>query len=572
MPGTRCLVPSLLLLASALAQERRPAFGHVVDAAGAPVIGAEVMLFTATVGELGAAATDRVVATTDARGQFMAGLLPTRAYAAFARGPLQADGSAWSSDADHLVAAGANVTFQLRDRATPRQVLVRGTAAWPELAPFRLGAVLVAAQTAVVEVPLVGDGATLPPLPAIAGFVVFDAQHEPLAVRWERDAGSGIDVAPPQPVEVEVVDAQGAGVAGAEVRVGLGFVNGGAQHVPWLALTRVSRRLGVTGSDGKASLLAPAAEGYEVCASRPGRGDARDEWRAGPQGRAIAPRLQLERTHAVRLVDGERGLATCGATICGWQSERLVADAEGVIELSHRSLPAVLVLDPFAVEVGDRRSVTTACIDVRSGGVPDLIDCAKLRRVSVTVLGADAAPAAAMPLFIEPPSGSMRPSGSMWSVQHPICSDQGGRVELLLSEGEWLLVGCDGEQAGWCWVDPNDAAAAPTLRLAPLACMRMRVLDGAGLPIAGAWIGGNSGMGLPGRPKDYGDAPAGLVWLLGNRLGGRTSDRDGCLDLHWLDRGPVAWRFWVTATGNRHSQQLTAVDDPGTIDVVVRRP
>src|SRR5262245_4109732 len=185
MPDARRLLPCRLRFTAATAQDRRPAFGRVVDAAGAPVAGAEVTLFSSTVGELGAAATDSVAATTDSRGQFTAQLLPTRAYAAFARGPAQDDGSAWTSVADHHVAAGANVCLALGDRATPRELQVRGLAAWPELAPFRVGAVLTAAQSALVEVPLVGDRATLPPLPAIAGFVVYDAQHNPLALRGE---------------------------------------------------------------------------------------------------------------------------------------------------------------------------------------------------------------------------------------------------------------------------------------------------------------------------------------------------------------------------------------------------
>jgi hypothetical protein len=280
----------------------------------------------------------------------------------------------------------------------------------------------------------------------------------------------------------------------------------------------------------------------------------------------VAWRLQLEPAHAIRLVDGERPLAACGAILCGEQPQRLVADADGVIGISPRFLPAMVFLDLVASDVGGRRSLATACFDVPAAGVPDRIDCTQLRRVSVRILGADAAPAVAVPMF------AMRPSdNAWWSVQHPICSDQGGRVELLLSAGEWLLYCCDGEQVGWCTVGQGDAAAALTLRLAPLACMRLRVLDVDGQPVAGAWVGGTSRPGMPGRPTDYGDAPKGLVQLLGNRLGGRMSDRDGNLDLHWLDRGPVAWSFFVIATGSRHSQQLIAVDDPGTIDVVVRR-
>src|SRR5262245_58837750 len=64
MCDARRIAPCLLLLCAATAQERKPAFGRVVDAAGAPVPGAEVRLFSSTVGELGAAATDSVAATT----------------------------------------------------------------------------------------------------------------------------------------------------------------------------------------------------------------------------------------------------------------------------------------------------------------------------------------------------------------------------------------------------------------------------------------------------------------------------------------------------------------------------
>jgi len=44
-------------------------------------------------------------------------------------------------------------------------VRVPCTAAWPDLAPFRVGAVIAALHTLVVEAPLEGEVATLPPLP-----------------------------------------------------------------------------------------------------------------------------------------------------------------------------------------------------------------------------------------------------------------------------------------------------------------------------------------------------------------------------------------------------------------------
>ena len=135
---------TLVVVATAPAQERKPAFGRVVDGKGVPVAGASVELLGAfpNLGEE-LAPFDRLTVATDARGRWRAALLPGRVYSARASvivaGPSTAadDRPTLSATVSH-VACGRSVDFTIDRRPLVRRLVVDGVEAWQQHGPLRV--------------------------------------------------------------------------------------------------------------------------------------------------------------------------------------------------------------------------------------------------------------------------------------------------------------------------------------------------------------------------------------------------------------------------------------------------
>ena len=209
-----CLVA--LVPQGGAAAETATTVGSVVDAAGAPVAGAQVRFLSRQIPRALVGEQDRRVVTTDDRGRFRVELLEGECYTAWA---------SWSGQATTLVEGVQGGEFlELRgSRGTdPFVVRVEGLQAWPDSAQFTVRALVGGENVEFVACPRDGEVFRAPPLPPIRlrAIEVLDGRGEVLAARSAQDLDGefSIDIDEPLTFPVEVVDAQGAPLAGAEVR------------------------------------------------------------------------------------------------------------------------------------------------------------------------------------------------------------------------------------------------------------------------------------------------------------------------------------------------------------------
>lgn len=499
-----------MLAAAASAQATRFAHaGRVLDEQRKPVAKAQVTLVGAGVCD-GIDENDVVRVDGDAEGRFRAQLQPARAYTAWAAIP---------TDGGFLVSAAVDVgalpcELVVAVKVTDR-LRVERTDAWRALGPLRVEVEPAVCRGLVLGGALGDDGTMqLPPLPpAYAALRVFakDAVvhatsgkvHEPFVLL------------PPQRLRVRVVDEQDRPVAGATIaRV---LENRMSIEEPFLQRSTTNRHaVATTGDDGSAEVLLAGAT--DPLASSPGplvlhascdgRGNgiagiaselyfddkiAPEAWGNGvPPIRLHAPRTLRVRTHGaapslVQITGGrpipyhkalmhvdDRARASLRDGVLAfeppwgpdclleirWPSLGLAADDPW--QRSERPLPLVL---PASVLEGNE------------------LDLREVLPLRLQVLDASAGPAigACVLCAAATADGFVRPDRAL-----RVFADRSGRAVLPVLPGQWFVMAVLDTSVAHTVIDVAPALAPQTLQLKPLDCMRVRVVDGDGKPVANA--------------------------------------------------------------------------------------
>lgn len=487
--------------------------GRVVGPAGALAANAAVVLVSSPAGGPACGASDTVAVAADARGRFVAQLLPQETYSAWACGGAAGGDSAGQpcSEVAEDVAAGRDVELRLDHRGLRFGVELQGAAAWAVEGPLRVDVAPGAANVAFV--PLAADGRS-PLLPDVALVLVRDGRGEPL---WccpapHPDEQAVLHVALPAPLAlaVEVVDAAGAPVVGATVwtdAVGTPLYPSRMGGTQWFdrAAYRLWRSAGVTGADGAATVrVVPPAAGFANLRVRGPDGaettlvtipnETRTAYvggqkqTAGPDGRF---RAALQAPVRLRILD--RG-APAAVDVA-----RLTASYVGQVaqELS-TALPntpgdVVVPLPPGPVEtmlavrsVGDPHWNLLRL--PLQAGVTATVDLSWQRTVALQFVDTSGGPARGF-------SGVLCAVGSKWAgnQQVVVSTDQSGRLERRLGADAWFLFVTDGVQWGRYDVPVHKGPAAPptfreTVVCRPFPSARVRTLDAAGSPVAGVHL------------------------------------------------------------------------------------
>jgi hypothetical protein len=592
-PRVRAIAAIALLAGATAAQRRAPLLGVVRDAGGAPVAGANVTVVEDDPDLAGVDPVDVVEATTDARGRFKVDALCGVRYAAFAVGP-ERDGRAAVARPVLGLACARAAELVLSIDAQRRTVRV------PELAVFgardtlRVRLPLPHAGGHALELPFADDGALpLPPLAALGNLELRDRDGRFVADLFVPLApGQGVSVPEPLTVSVVVVGERGKPVQGARVAAHRGArADGGA----WTVSRRVARDgpFAVTDAEGRAAVrcltwrepIADAPDDLVVTASTPdGRygvsGWASQEpfvdWQLGERHGRDTVRIPL-RTDTVK-----SGVAA-GTGVVGRKARAFVLGrARGTRDGAMLSyfVPCahdVAIADDgaFAVPVaaadtGDVTLVTprvegkrVVWLPGRDGALPQL-DLATCEPLSVRVVDATGGPAIAAELLLVPADCTAH------DIDHApsLVPDPAGRVEVLLQRGSWTLLAADATH--WAALELTEwTAASPlTLTLEPKPSMRVRVVDAAGAPGAGArfepeWF---PGAPLIGRRSGLDAALRELGWNhFAANVRAATTDANGHATLHWLPlRLPALPLFAFHGDHSRRSDAVPAVaDDAG---------
>ncbi|MFN3243556.1 MAG: carboxypeptidase-like regulatory domain-containing protein [Planctomycetota bacterium] len=190
--------------------------GTVVDVDGSPVANAQVTFLSRQIPRALHGVEDRRVATTDERGRYRVELAKETSYSAWATWPERA------TDVVEGVMGGSFLGLRGVPGTGSYEVRIDGIDAWPDHAEFTVRALVGASNVDFVPCEREGDGFRVPPLPpmTVRAIEVLDPRGEIVAVGSAQNTQDGYTFAMSPPVEfpIEVVDAQGAPVAGAEVR------------------------------------------------------------------------------------------------------------------------------------------------------------------------------------------------------------------------------------------------------------------------------------------------------------------------------------------------------------------
>ena len=259
----RCLLPLLLAVsahAQAVTAPRGKALGLVSAATGAPIAGADVVLWSWPLPErIDVGAPDRVAVSTAANGRFTAAVLDGRSYSAHAT---------WQDE------KGTHVTLLATDvlpgvpcllrEAPPRNrtgIVVRGGDGLHRWGTLRVELVVGASNPLVRVLPLDGSlEATLPAdLPVGPTWVDVRGSNGQLLRSVPLDAAGAspavVDVADPFLTTLTVLGDTGQRLADAEIHVVHDFGHFG---VSTGQRVRAPDRLGITDADGSVVVTLPA--------------------------------------------------------------------------------------------------------------------------------------------------------------------------------------------------------------------------------------------------------------------------------------------------------------------------
>lgn len=572
-PVLLCL-PLLALAASMPAQEIATHV-RVRWADGRPAVGADVIFVSAPNGVFDALRGARFHRTTTGKdGRAQVGLAAGADHSVLALGSADA-AERWHSGYREGVVAGAILELRLDQPWRERQLEV------PDLQPFgpdgftlelRAGS----RHSAVESIPVrSGQQVVLP------DWLVGEGLAEIRNARGEwvvgpTPIGDGrLLLDAPHLLEVEVVDAAGKPVAGAEVAALVVGQVGAA--TPWFAGRPISRLVHGprTNAEGRSqSLLAKTnfqgvVAWTEAASCRVTRRDGlvvEDGVITGPfpgnpapadQDAGAAPLRLVLRPGGVlqgRLRHGDQPLAHRGLRL------DVTIDCMDAEERIRTSMPLVRTVTTDATGrfriAGVAGPVDSLTLWLEpEDGVPVLLrplaelptkpldlDLAQLPLTTFQLTGAGERPSEQLRVLLAPPvvvGHHCRPT--------VLCGDRSGRVRVRCEPGEWWVFGTDGDgfAAGICNV-PAGASFARELALTPLASMRGVVQDAEGQPIAGVGFAVNGWMsdeatGIQAEVEDLSEPRSRDLlrhhqqYINQQLIGRATTGRDGAFLLRFLE-------------------------------------
>ncbi|MCA8952089.1 MAG: carboxypeptidase regulatory-like domain-containing protein [Planctomycetes bacterium] len=582
--------------------------GRVLDAAGAPVAGAEVVFANRDPGD-GLLAADVVRVATGPDGRFRAELLPTRPYVVWA--VAEVDGEVRVTP---LARRGSPATeLRIDELATVavRSGRLDGAAAWTDLGGLGVQFV-VAGRFALAEpVSVAADGSFALPIlpPTKIAVLVFAGDRLVHSADVTLESEPVVELPPPSRIRAKVVDVSAAArlpVAGARLFRTVGAF--GVQLGPLPPRQFVHRfPIGESDAQGEAELLfAHAGEplvgkGYPVlafAAVKPGYSDALsgvvEQPFANDRMLGAEPGADLLVFRTTPLAKDEQPTRIVGAgrprrvVVDGAHSAPTgdhmyyqVRDRIGLELLPDGAVPPYAAPPGFRVEalrvpgvlpelaaddpfrrVSVPRTLLLPC-DAALGGTRVALDA--VVPVRLLLVDTDGGPAADADVLCVPQSGDgfLPIEGAEVAA-----ADLGGRVVLPATVGDWLVVAFVRDQFVAQKIEVRGDLPVQTLRLEPLAHCRLRFVDGAGQPLAGVRLrAGGSAWGSSNEPTEQ------FLLLLANsiaawHLSQAVSDADGRVDVPFLAVADFEAKFVGRHRGRQsEKQQLRDYDEP--VDVVI---
>lgn len=505
-------VAVLSLVAALGAQQRQHlvvTVGTVADTSARAVAGASVMLVEDDPDLAGIDPVHFVEAVTDERGRFVVPLQRGVRYTALAAGP-ERDGAAWVAQPRRGVGCGVPIELALTLEAKRRRVELPSLDAWGARGELRVELRFRCGAGHAVDVPLGDDGAIeLPPLAAV-GEVWLLARDG----AWLCQLGVPLDpqqaVLVPTPVAVAVVavDERGEPVEGALVR---------SWHVvsdmDWSSACKETREVAGsarTDRDGRATLRVPrwgdpfenAPDTLVVTATKPGFAECASGWACREPFAGWKPvarhsrrelRLPMQRAEppSALVVDRQFAGRMARLFVVG-----LVTEQQNGMRRSlfvPRSYDLAIAADgtcaPDALppDAGDVRLLLPPLHGRRVVTLPSHLasppaNVGECERAVVQVLDEAGGPAPAATVLLVPAGCT----GADLAHAPPIALDRAARAEVLLQRGRWVVLAQT--DTAWAIEEPDawPAAAPVTVRLAPKPSMRVRVVNAAAGPVAGA--------------------------------------------------------------------------------------
>jgi hypothetical protein len=566
--GSLAAIAVVACTAALPAQHRQPLVGRVLDASGATVAGAQVTLVWSPPGGLDGGDPDVVECTTDDRGRFVARLLRQECYSAWAT-----DGQSRASGVAEGVAAGGELQLRLDGPAARPRVRLVGVDAWAAAGPLHVEVAMLAANIVGFALDANTTSRLMPCGSGLA--IVRDATNGVLCVQrigWTDQSGPlHVNLPLTLTMQVLALDPTGEPVAGATVRhaaasePSLLMLSGAMFYRPDY---RAWRTAGITGKDGTTTIVAPRSDGYPglLTVRAPGMAECLIQM-PNPVGSIT---IGLERAARLRVCGGgtplrDAEILLTSGYLWGQRVARLQLDDDGTCELS-------VPLHPIETMLHVRRKPCDPWnlmrISFASGEVTQ-VDLSFLRSVSLQFLDESGGPARGL-------NGVLVAIGTDHSMHQrvTVSTDQAGRLERNLGGDAWLLVLSD----GFCWqrVDVPRAAPGPrridsTVKCERLPMARFRMLDAAGMPVAGArmsWGPGNGAIGC--GPGPAGDHYSTILHLFQSRsVPALKSDERGLLDIPLLARWQgMRCSIW-SPSGGRADVVLAAGE---TTDVTLTEP
>jgi hypothetical protein len=495
----QCIGP--WLLAALPAQGRAPLYGAVWHLDGRAAAAAAVTLVHQPPGGPAGGPADVVAAVADARGRFVARLLPQCDYSAHAVLPA-ADGTFTASPVREGACAGIECELRLGLPQRPPRVQLAGAEAWASLGPL---AVELAPEAAHLHFTALVDGAA-PPLPDWRRILVRTAAGEPLWLGPVPEAKGGVleaHLPPPLDVWLRAVDANGQALAAVEVLAAAAADPFAQPTGAWFGrpALRLDRRVGCTDAEGRCRLQVPrpAAGVTSVALRAAGRAEAvvavdttgriSGEGVVVPAAVAQAVDVPLLPAARLRLCAGDQAVVPAAAllTTCGrgpHSIERTAAlhfDAAGTCVLPLPPDPVESMLHVQERVGGPWRLQRVAF----HSGATAVVDLAAQRQLTVRCTGPDGAPARGLVGVLVAVS-----SHRALLQQVVVCTDQAGRLERWLGPDAWVLVLTDGRSWGSTLVPRYDAPRGRgeqvrDVVLAELPSVRLVFTDSRGLPVLG---------------------------------------------------------------------------------------
>jgi len=550
----------LLLLAVATAQNepaapiqpivRKPMIGTITDDENRAVPGARVTLVWSPPGGPETGAADIVEVQTDARGRFIARLMPQEAYSAWALHEVTA-GVHRTTVIHEGVTAGGDLRLVLDQSVATPLVHVSGAEPWDAVGPLLIEVAPDALNT--VFFPLADDG-TAPPLPRLGRIVARTADGHALcnSVLQHRIPGRvGIVIPPPVETGLRVLDKNGAPLAGAVV---LHSAQQTGQHSfgPGQPLRRVGnlfwRPAGTTDADGLVTVTAPQRrlEQWSLLVRYPGMAESVAVRLLGmsktaqidgqPQGiRDGHFTVRMRPATVLHVTNDGKPAAHAEVMLTAKYHGRIVLerafggrlDADGKCEVP---LPLKPLESMLQVRTAPDEPWQLQRIPLLGG--PLSVNLTRQRRLSLQLLDATGGPARGL-------VGVLIARGSRQAVNQGvmISTDQAGRIERTLGPDGWLLFVSNDtswqryEVPALAGDEPRDYSE--TLTCERILPRRFEVENQAGRPIAGCRI---LYVTVQGPPNDIARAIAAVMSdVLTRSATHHVTDASGQMDIPFPD-------------------------------------